>query len=88
MTDNEITDLIETLSCIYEDYLDLGVDPTSVASVMLAVAVKQLQKALDRDEFDAIMKDLAEQQFKSWDELDQEDEDFIKQEINKKRILH
>ena len=88
MTDNEITDLIETLSCIHEDYLDLGVDPTSVASVMLAVAVKQLQKALDRDEFDAIMKDLAEQQFKSWDELNQEDEDFIKQEINKKRILH
>ena len=34
------------------------------------------------------MKDLAEQQFKSWDELNQEDEDFIKQEINKKRILH
>ena len=51
MTDNEITDLIETLSCIYEDYLDLGVDPTSVASVMLAVAVKQLQKALAQLKF-------------------------------------
>lgn len=88
MKDDDITDLIETLTCIYEDHMDLGIDPTSVASVMLAVSVKQLQRTLDKDEFNAIMNDLAEQQFRSWDELSQEEEEALQEEINKKRTVH
>lgn len=85
MTDKEMVDLIETLNCVFEDYMDNNIDPLNIASVMLAVAVKQLRRTLDKDEFDAIIKELSSNQFDNWDEL--VDKEF-EEEIKKKRIIH
>ena len=44
LSDEQIRELINTLSDIFEDYMEESVHPISVASVMLAVAVKQLKE--------------------------------------------
>ena len=92
MTDKQMTELIEVLQDIFEDNLEEGIPPVSVASVMLAVAVKKLQKTLDAREFTAIMMDLTQNQFGEWEQLtDQELEDLLAEldeEIMTKRILH
>ena len=63
LTDEQLTELIDTLTDVYQDYLAEDIEPISVASVMLAVAVKQLQRTLDKDEFRAIIEDLTQNQF-------------------------
>ena len=90
MTDKQIKELIEVLSDIYEDKLDEGVHPISVASVMLAVAVKQLKRQLDENEFNAIMIDLTENQFSEWENMSDEELDELLMELDTKndRILH
>ncbi len=69
LTDEQLTELIDTLTDVYQDYLAEDIEPISVASVMLAVAVKQLQRTLDKDEFRAIIEDLTQNQFSDWAEL-------------------
>ena len=90
MTDKQIKELIEVLSDIYEDKLDEGVHPISVASVMLAVAVKQLKRNLDEEEFYAIMDDLTANRFYKWDEMSAEEiEDmYIDDTPNNKKVIH
>ena len=51
MTDEQIRDLINILSDVFDDHVDEGVHPISVASVMLAVAVKQLKRNLSFIEY-------------------------------------
>ena len=58
MNDSTMTDLIETLTCVFEDYFDKGESPTLVASVMFAVAIKQLRANLDDEEFYAILDEI------------------------------
>jgi len=90
MTDDEMKDLIETLTCLFEDQMADGVHPISVASVMLAVAVKQLKRQLDENEFNAIMSDLTENQFSEWENMSDEELDELLMELDTKndRILH
>ena len=90
MTDEQIKDLIDTLSCIFEDYLEEGVSTISVASVMLAVSIKQLQRTLDDDEFTAIMVDLTKNKFSEWEDLSDEEIEayFEETQPDKKRTLH
>ena len=58
MNDSTMADLIETLTCVFEDYFDKGESPTLVASVMFAVAIKQLRANLDDEEFYAILDEI------------------------------
>ena len=89
MTDEQIKDLIDTLSCIFEDYLEEGVSNISVASVMLAVSIKQLQRTLDDDEFTAIMIDLTKNKFSEWEDLsDEEIDQYILEIKDNKRTVH
>jgi hypothetical protein len=91
MTDEQIRDLINTLSDIFDDYIDQGDHPISVASVMLAVAVKQLKRNLDEEEFYAILDDLTANKFYKWDEMSAEEiEDMYIDDTpnNKKEIIH
>ncbi len=89
MTDEQIKDLIDTLSCIFEDYLEEGVSTISVASVMLAVSIKQLQRTLDDDEFTAIMVDLTKNKFSEWEDLsDEEIDQYILEIKDNKRTVH
>lgn len=88
MKDDDINELIETLNCMYEDYADAGVDTISVAGVMLAVAVKTLQRTLDKEEFDAILSDLSDNQFGEWADLPDDDASLVEYEQTKKRIIH
>ena len=90
MTDEQIRDLINILSDVFDDHVDEGVHPISVASVMLAVAVKQLKRNLDEEEFYAIMDDLTANKFYKWDEMSTEEiEDmYIDDTPNNKKVIH
>jgi hypothetical protein len=90
MTDEQIRDLINILSDVFDDHVDEGVHPISVASVMLAVAVKQLKRNLDEEEFYAIMDDLTANRFYKWDEMSAEEiEDmYIDDTPNNKKVIH
>ncbi len=90
MTEKQIQQLISVLSDIMEDHLEDGIHPISVASVMLAVAVKQLQRRLDEEEFTAIMIDLTNNKFSEWEDLSDEELEAYMEDIqpNKKRTLH
>ncbi|MDA9843021.1 hypothetical protein N9C44_00965 [bacterium] len=88
MNDEQITELIDVLTDIFQDYLAEDIEPISVASVMLAVAVKQLQRTLDKDEFRAIIEDLTQNQFSDWAELPDDEYSLVEYEPKKKRIIH
>jgi len=89
MTDDEMKDLIETLTCMFEDQMAEGVHPISVASVMLAVAVKQLKRRLDPEEFSAIMEDITSNQWEEWEGLSDEDIDILLEELKEdKKVIH
>ena len=89
MTDDEMKDLIETLTCMFEDQMAEGVHPISVASVMLAVAVKQLKRRLDPEEFSAIMEDITSNQWEEWEGLSDEDMDILLEELKEdKKVIH
>ena len=88
MNDEQITELIDVLTDIFQDYLVEDIEPISVASVMLAVAVKQLQRTLDKDEFRAIIEDLTQNQFSDWAELPDDEYSLVEYEPKKKRIIH
>jgi hypothetical protein len=88
LTDEQLTELIDTLTDVYQDYLAEDIEPISVASVMLAVAVKQLQRTLDKDEFRAIIEDLTQNQFSDWAELPDDEYSLVEYELIKKRIIH
>ena len=90
MTDEQIRDLINILSDVFDDHIDEGVHPISVASVMLAVAVKQLKRNLDEEEFYAIMEDLTANKFYKWDEMSTEEiEDMFSEDTpNSKKVIH
>lgn len=89
MTEDEMKDLIETLTCLFEDQMADGVHPISVASVMLAVAVKQLKRRLDPDEFSAIMEDLTSNQWEEWEGLSDEEVDALLEDLkDEKKVIH
>ena len=88
LIDEQLTELIDTLTDVYQDYLAEDIEPISVASVMLAVAVKQLQRTLDKDEFRAIIEDLTQNQFSDWAELPDDEYSLVEYEPKKKRIIH
>ena len=91
MTDKQIRELIETLSDVFEDYMEESVHPISVAIVMLAVAVKQLKRRLDEDEFDAIMLELSSNKMAEWENLKTEediDQYIMETDTKKKRTIH
>ena len=90
MNDEELMSMIEQLTNVFEDRADQGIHPVSVASVMLAVAIKQLRKGLDDNEFNAIMEDLTENQFSEWENMSDEELDELLMELDTKndRILH
>ncbi len=90
MNDEELMSMIEQLTNVYEDRADQGIHPVSVASVMLAVAIKQLRKGLDDNEFNAIMEDLTENQFSEWENLTDEELDDLLQDLDteNKKVIH
>lgn len=89
MTEDEMKDLIETLTCLFEDQMADGVHPISVASVMLAVAVKQLKRRLDPDEFSVIMEDLTSNQWEEWEGLSDEEVDALLEDLkDEKKVIH
>ena len=58
MNDAKMTELIDTLSDVFADFMDTGESPTMIASVMFAVAIKQLRLNLDDEEFYAILDEI------------------------------
>jgi hypothetical protein len=90
MNDEELMSMIEQLTNVFEDRADQGIHPVSVASVMLAVAIKQLRKGLDDNEFNAIMEDLTDNRFSEWENLTDEELDDLLQDLDteNKKVIH
>jgi len=78
MNESIMEELIQTLSDVFGDYMEIGEDPAMVASVMFAVAIKQLRINLDDTEFYAILDEIRNTEMLS-DGL---------QEIKNKRTIH
>ena len=90
MSDDELMTLIDQLTDMFEHKQDEGIHPISTASVMFAVAVKQLKKGLDEHEFNAIMTDLTQNKFSEWENLTDEELDDLLQELDaeNKKVIH
>lgn len=90
VTDQELQDLIDTLTFVFEDQMAEGIDPISVASVMLAVSIKQLKRILDPEEFSAIMEDITSNKFLEWEGLSDEDVSVLVDDLNEetKKVIH
>lgn len=90
MNDEELMSIIEQLTTVFEDRADQGIHPISTASVMLAVAIKQLRKVLDDNEFNAIMEDLTQNKFSEWETLTDEELDDLLHDLDtdNKKVIH
>jgi len=89
LTDKQTRELIDTLNTIFDDYMVESVHPVSVASVMLAVSIKQLKRRLDEEEFDAIIYELTSGRITEWENLrTEEDIDEYIMDSSKKRTIH
>ena len=75
-----MTELIDTLSLVFADFIDAGENPTLIASVMFAVAIKQLRLNLDDEDFYAILDEIRNTEMLT-DEWEQAIQDT-------KRIIH
>jgi hypothetical protein len=80
MDDKKMEELIETISLVFADFMDDGESPTLIASVMFAVAIKQLRLNLDDEDFYAILDEI-----KNTEMLTDEWEQAIQ---DTKRIVH
>ena len=58
LTDQKIMELIKTLDDIIEDHIYDGIHEISVASVMLAVAVRKIKDQIPEEEFRLLMEEL------------------------------
>lgn len=58
LTDQKIMELIKTLDDIVEDHIYDGIHEVSVASVMLAVAVRKIKDQIPEEEFRLLMEEL------------------------------
>jgi len=59
LTDQKIMELIKILDDIIEDHIYDGIHEISVASVMLAVAVRKIKDQIPEEEFRVLLEELA-----------------------------
>jgi hypothetical protein len=58
LTDQKIMELIKILDDIIEDHIYDGIHEISVASVMLAVAVRKIKDQIPEEEFRVLLEEL------------------------------
>ena len=83
MTEKQIQQLINVLSDVFEDHLDEGIHPISVASVVFAVAIKHLKLNLDKEDFVAIIDEIRNTDVDELIEIR-----YVDSDETKKRTIH
>ena len=81
MTDEQMVELLNRMDDIFADYIAEEVDPVMVASVIFAVAIKQLKKHLTDTDFVAIIDEIRNTDI---NELITD----VQEEVSKKKVIH
>jgi len=81
MTDEQMVELLNRMDDVFSDYIAEEVDPVMVASVIFAVAIKQLKIHLTDTDFTAIIDEIRNTDI---NELIVD----VQQEVDKKKVIH
>ena len=81
MTDEQMVELLNRMDDIFADYIAEEVDPVMVASVIFAVAIKQLKIHLTDTDFVAIIDEIRNTYI---NELIVD----VQEEVKKKKVIH
>ena len=81
MTDEQMVELLNRMDDIFADYIAEEVDPVMVASVIFAVAIKQLKIHLTDTDFVAIIDEIRNTDI---NELIVD----VQEEVKKKKVIH
>jgi hypothetical protein len=81
MTDEQMVELLNRMDDIFADYIAEEVDPVMVASVIFAVAIKQLKIHLTNTDFVAIIDEIRNTDI---NELIVD----VQEEVKKKKVIH
>jgi len=81
MTDEQMVELLNRMDDVFADYIAEEVDPVIVASVIFAVAIKQLKMHLTDTDFVAIIDEIRNTDI---NELIVD----VQEEVKKKKVIH
>ena len=81
MTDEQMVELLNRMDDVFSDYIAEEVDPVMVASVIFAVAIKQLKIHLTDTDFVAIIDEIRNTDI---NELIVD----VQEEVKKKKVIH
>jgi len=81
MTDEQMVELLNRMDDIFADYIAEEIDPVMVASVIFAVAIKQLKIHLTDPDFVAIIDEIRNTDI---NELITD----VQEEVSKKKVIH
>ena len=81
MTDEQMVELLNRMDDIFADYIAEEVDPVMVASVIFAVAIKQLKIHLTDTDFVAIIDEIRNTDI---NELIVD----VQEEVKEKKVIH
>ena len=81
MTDEQMVELLNRMYDVFADYIAEEVDPVIVASVIFAVAIKQLKIHLTDTDFVAIIDEIRNTDI---NELIVD----VQEEVKKKKVIH
>ena len=81
MTDEQMVELLNRMEDVFADYIAEEVDPVMVASVIFAVAIKQLKIHLTDTDFVAIIDEIRNTDI---NELITD----VQEEVSKKKVIH
>ena len=81
MTDEQMIEILNRMDDLFGDYIAEDIDPVMIASVIFAVAIKQLKIHLTEDNFVAIIDEIRSTDI---NELIID----VEEEVKKKRIIH
>jgi hypothetical protein len=81
MTDEQMVELLNRMDDVFADYIAEEVDPVMVASVIFAVAIKQLKIHLTDTDFVAIIDEIRNTDI---NELITD----VQEEVSKKKVIH
>ena len=81
MSDEQMIEILNRMDDLFGDYIAEDIDPVMIASVIFAVAIKQLKIHLTPDDFIAIIDEIRNTDI---NELIVD----VQQEVDKKKVIH
>jgi hypothetical protein len=81
MSDEQMIEILNRMDDLFGDYIAEDIDPVMIASVIFAVAIKQLKIHLTHEDFIAIIDEIRNTDI---NELIVD----VQQEVDKKKVIH